>query len=143
MGTYTFKKDSDGQFLRYRNGEPQDIVFNSEFQLLQKIEELEAENQELKNYIGYHLSGEQKERIKELDAHCETLRNDLKDAMEWNWLDDDAPDRISLDRTPAQSLAAIQREAIEEYGNHVCEAAVNGSPMLSPEQYAEQLTNNA
>ncbi len=45
----------------------------------------------------------------------ETLRNDLRDAMEWNWLDDDAPERMRyLDRTPKQALAEIKAQAIEE-----------------------------
>jgi len=54
-------------------------------------------------------------RNAELEAHCETLRNDLRDAMEWNWLDDDAPERMRyLDRTPKQALAEIKAQAIEE-----------------------------
>ncbi len=42
MGQYSFKKNEQGVQCRYRNGEYQDTAFNSEVQLLERIEELEA-----------------------------------------------------------------------------------------------------
>ena len=37
------------------------------------------------------------QRIAELEAENTKLWHNLRDAMEWNWLDDDAPERFDLD----------------------------------------------
>jgi D-mannonate dehydratase len=53
--------------------------------------------------------------IDELRAHIERLREMIIEAMEWNWLDDDAPERFELDEiTPAQSLSAYHDSIVEK-----------------------------
>ena len=100
----------------------------------ERVKELEAENQELKNYIGYHLSGEQKECIKELEAHCERLRSVIEPNKSMHA-------GSVLEETPTQSLAHIQREAIETA--HKIVMASHGIDVEALTQYAEQLTKGS
>ena len=94
-------KKSDDQFIgaveKFRASYPE-----------QKIAELEQETQALK-------------------AHINNLRNSFNEALEWNWLDDDAPnisDFIALyDIPPQQSLdtlkAEIENEVIDRCANWI------------------------
>ena len=48
----------------------------------------------------------QDKSIGELQAENIKLWHNLRDAMEWNWLDDDAPERFDLDIYHVQTRSA-------------------------------------
>jgi len=94
------------------------------------------------------------DRIRELEAHCEALRQELY--VFKNYCDCGHPscsrckDVYSinkvLEETPAQSLAPIQREAIETARDAFVEAVrakETSSAYHFFSKYAEQLTDNA
>jgi len=129
MGTYTFEKQSNGQIHRFRNGEFQETVTNSEFQLLQRIAELEAHcalQAELIVKVG---------NIGQVVNHRQLIlsNEDIEDA------------RSITMRTPKQSLARTQREAIEK-ASESCWVLYGMDKVIYLEaikEYAEQLTDNA
>ena len=76
---------------------------------------LQAENAKLNKLYNHELScgktmrdlsNKQAEGIGELQAENIKLWHNLRDAMEWNWLDDDAPERFDLDIYHVQTRSA-------------------------------------
>ena len=67
--------------------------------LYKRIAELEADKQRLWDSIE---AGESvyKRKCAKLEAENRRLRSALLNSMEWNWLDDDAPERYDLDNLP-------------------------------------------
>ena len=65
----------------------------------ERIAELEADKQRLWDSIE---AGESvyKRKCAKLEAENKRLRSALLNSMEWNWLDDDAPERYDLDNLP-------------------------------------------